>query len=84
MAQPFEGLDCAGALELIPRSIGGRRVLIAPGDVDIATAAALRAGLRRLVESGAPEVWLDLSQVGFLDSAGLRILLDSRSGTFVA
>jgi anti-sigma B factor antagonist len=52
------------------------RVRIAPvGELDIATAPQLEDTIRELVESGFDQVVLDLANVEFLDSTGLRIIL---------
>jgi len=45
------------------------------GDVDLATAEELRAAVVPLIRAGR-EVDLDCAEIGFLDSAGLRVLLD--------
>lgn len=55
---------------------GDRVVLAVRGDVDIATAPALRAGLAAAVER-YPVVVVDLRDVGFMDSTGLGILVAS-------
>jgi anti-anti-sigma factor len=39
----------------------------------------LRASLTTAIESGGAEIWVDLSAVAFMDSTGLRTLLDARS-----
>jgi anti-anti-sigma factor len=52
------------------------KVLVRPhGEVDIATAPQLDVKLRELRDSGFDHLVVDLSQVAFLDSSGLRILL---------
>jgi anti-anti-sigma factor len=52
------------------------RVRIAPvGELDIATAPQLDDTIRELVESGFDQVVLDLANVEFLDSTGLRLIL---------
>jgi anti-anti-sigma factor len=52
------------------------RVRIAPvGELDIATAPQLEDTIRGLVESGFDQVVLDLANVEFLDSTGLRVIL---------
>jgi anti-anti-sigma factor len=45
------------------------------GDVDIQTAPQLQALLDGAIERGARLVLLDLSDVDFLDSSGLRVIL---------
>ena len=52
------------------------RVRIAPvGELDIATTPELEETIRELVESGFDQVVLDLADVEFLDSTGLRLIL---------
>jgi anti-anti-sigma factor len=45
------------------------------GELDLATAPRLQSELDRAVGAGAARVVVDLSQVGFLDSTGLRMFL---------
>ncbi|MGW3018935.1 STAS domain-containing protein [Streptomyces longwoodensis] len=45
------------------------------GDVDLHTADTLRRDASTLIEGGCPQLVLDLSQVGFFDSAGLSALI---------
>jgi anti-sigma B factor antagonist len=52
------------------------KVLVRPhGEVDIATAPRLDVKLRELRDSGFDHLVVDLREVAFLDSSGLRILL---------
>ena len=44
-------------------------------EVDIATAPALRSELMALIESGAERITLDLSDVAFIDSSGVGVLV---------
>ncbi|MBO3752388.1 STAS domain-containing protein [Streptosporangiaceae bacterium NEAU-GS5] len=44
------------------------------GEVDATTTGRLRDALRA---AGGPDVLLDLSQMTFMDSAGIRVLLDA-------
>src|SRR4051794_37328999 len=55
----------------------GDRELHVHGELDFATAPALRDRLRSLSRLGHP-VAVDLSQVSFMDSSGLSLLLDLR------
>jgi anti-sigma B factor antagonist len=45
------------------------------GELDVATASRLEAALDPLVDSGASLIALDLSEVSFLDSSGLRTIV---------
>jgi anti-sigma B factor antagonist len=52
------------------------RVRIAPaGELDIATVPRLEDTIRELVDAGFDRVVLDLANVEFLDSTGLRLIL---------
>jgi anti-anti-sigma factor len=48
------------------------------GDVDRATAAALREALERAVATGRPLVLIDMTDVSYIDSAGLSVLVGGR------
>jgi anti-sigma B factor antagonist len=47
------------------------------GELDIATAPALQATIDRLCEEGAREIVLDLHELSFIDSSGLRLIFTS-------
>jgi anti-sigma B factor antagonist len=52
------------------------RILVAPyGEVDIATVDQVRSSLEELEVAGFKQIVLDLRQVTFLDSTGLRLVL---------
>jgi anti-anti-sigma factor len=56
-------------------SIAGRAAVIAlSGELDLAGAAALEQELTRLEAESPSAVVLDLSDVGFMDSSGLRLI----------
>jgi stage II sporulation protein AA (anti-sigma F factor antagonist) len=63
------------ALRVVPRSVGFRSVLSVQGEIDIATAGSLRSALERARESGRRDIWVDLSEVTFMDSSGLNALV---------
>jgi len=71
-----------GALELATVSLDapeggpGYRV-VARGEVDAATAPQLADALGSLADDGAKLVVLDASDVGFLDSSGLRVIVNT-------
>jgi anti-sigma B factor antagonist len=65
------------ALEIDERRVGHRLVLCAAGEVDIATVDALRTALARGAQAGVAEVWLDLTDVAFMDSTGLTAVLQA-------
>ena len=58
---------------------GETAVVVPTGELDLATAPALDAALARALESvGAGRVVLDLRELEFIDSSGLRSLLTAR------
>jgi anti-anti-sigma factor len=61
------------SVETMPGPADEPRVLRAAGELDVASAPPLIPGLPALVE-GAPAVILDLTEVAFLDSSGVRLV----------
>lgn len=57
---------------------GGSTVVSARGEVDVATAPALRDGLDQAVDGDAGSVIVDLTGVTFIDSTGLGVLIGVR------
>ena len=58
---------------------GGAAVVVPAGELDLATAPSLEAALDRAFASGAgSRVVLDLRELEFIDSSGLRTLLTAR------
>ncbi|MHB8533120.1 MAG: STAS domain-containing protein [Solirubrobacteraceae bacterium] len=53
----------------------GRARLVLSGELDLATAPELEAALTRLCESGVHEIEIDLGEIDFIDSTGLRAIL---------
>jgi anti-anti-sigma factor len=66
------------ALYVAPEREDDRLVLRLSGDLDMAAAGVLTAELTRAVSEPVPEVVVDLTEVGFLDSTGIRVLLEGR------
>jgi anti-sigma B factor antagonist len=63
-------------LELSHREDGrGRQVVAVKGEIDVATSPALRDDLYAIIDGGAREVVVDLSELGFIDSSGLGVLV---------
>jgi anti-sigma B factor antagonist len=62
-------------LSLSARNIADRTVLEVGGEIDVYTAPVLREKLVSLVEAGATMVIVDLTNVEFLDSTGLGVLV---------
>jgi anti-sigma B factor antagonist len=65
-------------IEVAEIRIGHRIVLAVSGELDIATAPALQSSLNDAVDNGLAELWVDLRDVTFMDSTGLRVLLAIR------
>jgi anti-sigma B factor antagonist len=57
-------------------TLGGWTVLSVAGEVDAYTAAALQTAITEQVSTGVALV-LDLSEVGFIDSTGLRVFVEA-------
>jgi anti-sigma B factor antagonist len=60
------------------RDNGRRTVLAVSGEVDVATVPALRSAIQAAFDSGAAELWIDLSRTTFMDSSGLHAVFDAR------
>jgi len=69
----------AAQLVISQRQEAGKQVIEAVGEVDLTTAPHLREAILAAVGSGdkLPLV-VDLSQVDFIDSAGLALLVEAR------
>src|SRR5215217_626521 len=57
---------------------GEAAVVVPTGELDLATAPALEASLSRAFDGDARHVVLDLRELEFIDSSGLRTLLTAR------
>jgi anti-sigma B factor antagonist len=57
---------------------GDQAVLVIRGEIDLSSARELRAGLARLREGYQGTIIVDLSGVTFMDSTGMRVLLDAQ------
>ena len=53
---------------------GERLVVVASGELDLATADHLRATVQQQFQSGFRDVVADLRQLSFIDSSGVRVL----------
>lgn len=67
-----------GATTLTTERVGAALVLRVRGDVDSYTVPDLRSAMFEAVVDGTGPLVLDLSQVRFLSSTGLRLLIDVR------
>jgi anti-sigma B factor antagonist len=60
-------------------AIDGVLCLAVAGEVDIATSGQLDAAISESIDAGnVTQLLVDLDQVTFLDSTGIRVLLDGR------
>jgi anti-sigma B factor antagonist len=63
---------------------GDAAVVVPTGELDLATAPALEEALQRAFDGGSGRVVLDLRELEFIDSSGLRTLLTARRQAEVA
>jgi anti-sigma B factor antagonist len=68
-----------GHFSIRAHQMGACHTLVLTGELDISTAPALETVISDLCAHGATEVVLDLSQLEFADSRGLRAILMARS-----
>ena len=54
-------------------------IVVPQGELDLTTAGALRAAIAQAVEGGAPTVVLDMRGLTFIDSTGIRLLVQTES-----
>jgi anti-anti-sigma factor len=59
-------------------TVGRRTVLGVSGEIDLSTATMLRAAIESALDRAPRELWIDLSEIEFMDSTGLHALLDAR------
>ena len=65
------------ALSIAGRSEDGVEIVAVSGEIDIASAPRLITGLNDAVGTGETPVIVDLTEVGFMDSTGLALLLNA-------
>jgi anti-sigma B factor antagonist len=66
----------ADSFDVVERADGERSVVALRGELDLATVDEVRARLDALRASGRPVV-LDLDELTFMDSTGIRLVLES-------
>jgi anti-sigma B factor antagonist len=71
--------QAAGGLRITRHRDGAVTVLQLDGELDIESAPELRAAIARAFDAGPRAVVLNMAGVGFLDSTGVRMLLEARS-----
>lgn len=62
-------------LHVSTEDVGGRTVVRAVGEVDVASGDRLRDALARAVTDGRKDLVVDLTGITFMDSTGLGILV---------
>lgn len=62
-------------LSITKQNIGDWTVLSVSGEVDIVTAPQLREELHAVIADGGTQVAVETSDVGFMDSTGLGVLV---------
>jgi anti-anti-sigma factor len=67
----------AGQLRLELRRIGDASVVSARGDIDLSTVAEAAEAMEAAREGGRA-LFLDLREVGFMDTSGLRLVIEER------
>ena len=62
-------------LSVSTSSEDGHTVVAVSGEVDAASADTLRATITEVIDGGQGTVVVDMSEVSFIDSSGLRVLI---------
>ena len=62
-------------LSVTTSTIDGKTAVVVSGEVDAATSDTLRAAIFDVIEGGQSSVVVDMSEVSFIDSSGLRVLI---------
>jgi anti-sigma B factor antagonist len=75
MVSPGSDPPAGDDFRISVRDDAGRKTVTVEGEVDVATAPALRDELYRLIEQGTSEVVVDLSGMDFIDSTGLGVFV---------
>jgi anti-sigma B factor antagonist len=70
--------DEVGDLTLHTTQVGQRTVVAAAGEIDLVTADRLGQAADAALDRGAHDLWIDLSDVEFIDSTGIHVLLEVR------
>jgi anti-sigma B factor antagonist len=58
--------------------VGRRTVLAVAGELDLASTPDLRSAVDEALDAGAQELWVDLSDVTFIDSTCLHLMIETR------
>ena len=66
-----------GKARIIHRTVGHRMVVDVSGEIDMLTAPAFRDAIAGALDTGALELWIDLTE--FMHSSGVHALLDAHA-----
>ena len=58
-------------------SIPEPNVLVLQGEIDLHESPRVKEGVLRLLKENPPHVFVDLSQVSYIDSSGLAVLIEA-------
>ncbi|TMK83434.1 MAG: STAS domain-containing protein [Actinobacteria bacterium] len=72
--------DAPITLELTVSELDGDTVVRAAGELDVNTAPELREQLARLIAEDARQIVIDLTEVSFVDSTALSVLVSALKG----
>ena len=64
-------------LKLARRALGDAAVVAVEGELDLFTAPHLREEVRDAIKKDGPTLVLDLSELSFMDSSGLSVLIEA-------
>jgi anti-sigma B factor antagonist len=74
------GITINPSLDISTRTVGGITIAELAGELDIASAPALREQLLSLLRPGSSRILIDLSKVSLCDASGLAVLVASAAG----
>jgi anti-anti-sigma factor len=67
------------SLQIAHDRAGGRHLLVLRGELDMGSAPTLTGLLESLASDGGDDVVVDLAGVTFVDSSGLKVLLEAHA-----
>ena len=59
----------------------GREGVRVTGEVDIYTATQFKESIEKLIEANTKDIFLDLTDLSYIDSTGIGILIELRKGS---
>ncbi len=78
MSLPFTHWSCVQSLDTLPAVSQPEPTIIAlDGEIDLHESPNVRETLRPLIEQKVPRIYVDMSEVGYIDSSGLAVLIDA-------